>query len=313
MRTGTDVLHSTDWSRLLHARGIAADAPEALAPLLDWDEAGWCRALDYLYEALLGGGGVHPATVPAVLFVAGLLDHPVADTVPPWEGPWPRTLRGVLLEFLGAGARAASADLSDDEIGAAAEADEDVVDGLVRAVADEDAAVDADRREAAYTAVGWRAVLDLRAAAPVLYEAVRPYLTDADRHVRQRAVEAAGEFAFLAGLEPDLSGAVDLAGTRDEGAAIVLALGRNGHDTTAYLTHADPAIRTCAALAPAVRGDAAATRELVSALLRGEEVESWFSVRPGAFDGSVRSTLARELDERAGPEDREELRALAEG
>ncbi|MFI6576235.1 hypothetical protein ACIBFB_10550 [Nocardiopsis sp. NPDC050513] len=313
MRTGTDVLHSTDWSRLLHARGIATDAPEALAPLLDWDETGWRRALDYLYDSVLGGGGVHPATVPAVQFVTGLLDHPVADTVPPWEGPWPRTLRGVLLEFLGAAARAASANECAGELGAAAEVGEDAVEDLVRAVADEDAAVDADAMEAAYTAVGWRAVLDMRVAAPELYDAVRPYLTDADRHVRQRAVEAAGEFAFLAGLEPDLSGAMDLAGTRDEGAAIVLALGRNGHDTAAYLTHADPAIRACAALAPAVRGDAAATRELVSALLRGEEIESWFSVRPGAFGGPVRSTLERELDERAGAEDREERRALAEG
>ncbi|OLT29240.1 hypothetical protein BJF83_12415 [Nocardiopsis sp. CNR-923] len=290
MRTGTDVLHETDWSRLLHARGTATDAPKALAPLLDWDEAGWRGALDYLYEAVLGGGGVHPATAPAALFVAGLLDHPVADTVPPWAGPWPRTLRGVLLEFLGAAARAASTDPSDEEPGTAAE-------------------VDATR--AVYAAVGRRAVLDLRAVAPALYDAVRPYLTDDDRHVRQRAVEAAGEFAFLAGLEPDLSGAADMAGTRDEGAAIVLALGRNGRDTTAYLTHADPAIRACAALAPALRGDPCATGELVSALLRGEEIESWFSVRPGAFGGPVRSSLARELRGRARVGDRADLLAVA--
>ncbi|WP_026127400.1 hypothetical protein [Nocardiopsis lucentensis] len=314
MRTGTDVLHATDWSRLLQADGTADEVPEALAAFLERDEAGWHRALDHLYEQLLGDDGVYPATVPAVLFVSGLLDHPVADAVPPWDGPWPRTLRGVLLEFLCDAARHARWDDSPDEhLAAMAEVDGDLVGRFLQGLVDETGeddeedgdALDFEETEEAHGALLARAALDLRAAAPALYDLVRPHLTHEDRHVRQRAAEAAGELAWLGGLELDLSDAADLAETRDEGAAIVLALGRNGRDTSEFLTHPDPAIRACAALAPSLRGDPAATEELAAVLTHAEEVDSWFSTRPRCFDGPVRSALVWELGQRWDAEDRD--------
>ncbi|WP_116248575.1 hypothetical protein [Nocardiopsis sp. FIRDI 009] len=307
MRTGTDVLHTTDWPRLLQADGTADEVPEVLAAFLDSDEEGWRGALDHLYEQLLYDDGVYPATVPVALFVSGLLDHPVADAVPPWDGPWPRTLRGMLLEFLCDAARRARWDDSPDaHLAAVAEADGGLVERFLRVLTDEsEEDMEFWEMEEAHDALLARAALDLRAAAPLLHDAVRPHLTHGDRHVRQRAVEAAGEIAWLGGLDLDLSGAADLSGTRDEGAAIVLALGRNGRDTSEFLTHADPAIRACAALAPALRGNPAATEELAAALTRAEEVDAWFSVRPRCFGGPVRSALVWELGQRWRAEGRD--------
>ncbi|MFD6953524.1 MULTISPECIES: hypothetical protein [unclassified Nocardiopsis] len=148
---------------------------------------------------------------------------------------------------------------------------------------------------------------DMRAAAPALYEAVRPLLTHHGALTRIRAVEAAAALARLGGLEPDLSGAADMAESRDEGAAIVLALGGSGGDTTEFLTHADPAIRACAALAPCQRGNPVATAELVAALADPAGADAWFTFRPAFFDGHVRSSLVRALADRSGPQGAERL------
>lgn len=309
MQTGPDVLRDTDWTRTFHAYGSGADTPAHLALLLDGDAEGRTRALGHLYGALVHQGTVYPATVPAALFVAGILGRPALDapTAHAFGDAAPAPLRRVLLGFLtdaaegalpGATGEAATAGPpapaeldrvyaalgSDDEDEAVQVWEEPVVDALMRGACD-----------------------DMRAAAPALYASVHPCLTHADPGTRMRAVEAATAAAVLGGLDPDLSGAADMAETRDEGAVIVLALGRAGADTTEFLTHADPAIRACAALAPGQADNPAATDELVAALADPAGADAWFGSRPAFFAGHVRFTLARTLAERAAPGDAERL------
>ncbi|MFF8763074.1 hypothetical protein ACF07Q_01060 [Nocardiopsis dassonvillei] len=319
MQTGPDVLHTTDWTRAFHAYGSGADTPGHLASLLTGDARERERALDHLHGALLHQGTVYPATVPASLFVAGILDRPELDD--PARGPLPEASdaapgspRRVLLDFLAAAAEGAlhqtppgpvpeppaGAEL-DRVYAALASDDEDEAVGVW-----ETPAVDALMR---------RVGPDMRAAAPLLYAAVEPHLTASDAHTRMCAVEAASALARLGGLEPDLSGAADMAETRDEGAVIVLALGACGADTTEFLAHADPAIRACAALAPGQRANPAATAELAAALADPEAADAWFTRRPAHFTGHVRFALVRELAERSTAEDAARLlpvlRALA--
>jgi hypothetical protein len=316
MQTGPDVLHTTDWTRTFHAYGSGADTPGHLALLLTGDADERVRALDHLHSALLHQGTVYPATVPAALFVAGVLDRPELDD-PASEavGAAPGALRRVLLGFLAGAAegalscRAPSGSAPEPPSGAE-------LDRVYAALAseDEDEAIEV-WESCAVEALMRRAGTDIRAAVPALHAAVEPHLTSCDAGTRMCAVEAAAALARLGGLEPDLSGAADMAETRDEGAVIVLALGACGADTTEFLAHADPAIRACAALAPGQRANPAATAELVAALSDPDAADAWFTRRPAHFTGRVRFTLVRELAERSTAEDAERLlpvlRALA--
>ncbi|QUX27235.1 hypothetical protein KGD83_18115 [Nocardiopsis akebiae] len=319
MQTGPDVLHTTDWTRTFHAYGSGADAPGHLAALLTGDARERGRALDHLRSALLHQGTVYPATVPAALFVAGILDRPELDG--PARAPLPEASgedrgspRRVLLGFLAAAAEGAlyqtpSGPVAEPPTGAE-------LDRVYAALAsdDEEEAVGVWETPAVDALMG-RAGPEMRAAAPVLYAAVEPHLTASDAHTRMCAVEAAAALARLGGLEPDLSGAADMAETRDEGAVIVLALGACGADTTEFLAHADPAIRACAALAPGQRANPVAAAELAAALADPEAADAWFTRRPSHFTGHVRFALVRELAERSTAEDAARLlpvlRALA--
>ncbi|NKZ01254.1 hypothetical protein [Nocardiopsis alborubida] len=320
MQTGPDVLHTTDWTRTLHAYGSGADAPGHLALLLTGDAHERGCALDHIHSALLHQGTVYPATVPAALFVAGILDRPELDDPGPGAadtgaaGAAPGPLRRVLLDFLAGAAEGALRQTPSGpvpELPAGAE-----LDRVYAALAsdDEDEAVGVWETPAV-DALMLRVGPDMRAAAPALYAAVEPHLTAPDAGTRMCAVEAAAALARLGGTEPDLSGAADMAETRDEGAVIVLALGACGGDTTEFLTHADPAIRACAALAPGQRANPAATAELVAALADPDAADTWFTRRPAHFTGHVRFALVRELAERSTAEDAARLlpvlRALA--
>ncbi|WP_435111068.1 hypothetical protein [Nocardiopsis synnemataformans] len=319
MQTGPDVLHTTDWARTFHAYGSGADAPGHLALLLTGDAHEHGRALDHLHSALLHQGTVYPATVPAALFVAGILDRPELDDPsrdpgPEAAGAAPGSLRRVLLDFL---AGAAEGALHQNPAGPVPEPPAGAeLDRVYAALAseDEDEAVGVWETPAV-DALMLRVGPDMRAAAPALYAAVEPHLTAPDAGTRMCAVEAAAALARLGGLEPDLSGAADMAETRDEGAVIVLALGACGGDTTEFLTHADPAIRACAALAPGQRANPAATAELAAALADPDAADAWFTRRPAHFIGHVRFALVRELTERSTAEDAARLlpvlRALA--
>ncbi|MFD3688162.1 hypothetical protein ACFWTE_25465 [Nocardiopsis sp. NPDC058631] len=308
MQTGPDVLRDTDWTRTFHAYGSGADAPQRLAPLLTGDPGERGRALDYLYGAILHQGTVYSATVPAALFVAGILDSPALDApaAKPSGGGEPTPLRNILLGFLADAAEGALY-CAVPEAQAPPEPTAAELDRVYAALdSDDDEAVEVWEGPV-MEALLYRVGPDMRAAAPVLYEAVHPHLTHADPGTRMRAVEAAAAAARLGGLDLDLSGAADMAESRDEGAVIVLALGQVGGDTAEFLTHADPAIRACAALAPSQAGNPAATDELAAALADPAGADTWFGTRPAFFPGRVRFTLARVLAERAAPSDAERL------
>jgi hypothetical protein len=306
MQTGLDVLHTTDWDRTFHAYGAAGDAPGALSGLLADDPDTLTRSLDYLYSAIVHQGTLYPATVPTVLFVAGLLERPDGGRPHPDAGARPEPLRAALLGFLrdAAESAATAAGATDDDLAELARLSPAERDRVLRLIREED---DEVWEEPALEALTWQAVVDLRAAAPVLRDAVQPLLTCSNALLRSRAVEAAAAIAALGGLELDLSGAADMAESRDEAAVIVLAKGEAGGDTAEFLTHADPAIRACAALAPSQRDNPEATRVLAEALEDPRAADQWFRTRPAAFGGHVRFTLVRTLAERARPEDAERL------
>ncbi|GAA1461409.1 hypothetical protein NE857_14175 [Nocardiopsis exhalans] len=322
MDTAPDILRTTDWSRTFHAYGPGTDAPKHLAALRSGQDSKVADALGYLYSAILHQGTVYPATPPAVLHVAGLLSDPAAD----------RPVHGVFDEAMGAGAAPLRQHLlrfladvawsvaevcggySDAELDALADPGErrgELDAFLERMARSEDG--DADDGEEVWEDPLLETVMntvlrDLRRAAPVLLEAVRPLLTHRDRGVRQRAVTAAGALSRMGGgLALDLSGAADYAESRDEGAAIVLALAESGGDTAEFLTHQDPAIRACAALAPSLTDDPAATTELRTALLDPAAADAWFADRPGYFDGHVRFSMVKALVERSESEDAPDL------
>lgn len=308
-----DLLHTFDWSRTFHAYGLGTDTPGHLTGLLSEDADERASALGHLYSALLHQGTVYPATVPAARFVAALLKHPATDlhTVGPLSGASPppaRPMRVWLLSFLADAADAtafAIADRTDAELGTQADPsgrEREIEEVLARIARDTEHDDDLEVWEEPVLGLLHRsALLGLRRAAPELLLLVEPLLTHRDRQVRLRAVEAAGSLAVLgAGLPLDLSGAADLAESREEGAAIVLALGDNGRDVSEFLTHADPAIRACAALAPARRGDPEAVDELRTALLTPAAADAWFDDRLRRFPGKVSTALATALAGKPG-------------
>ncbi|WP_017590008.1 hypothetical protein [Nocardiopsis ganjiahuensis] len=314
-----DILHTFDWSRTFHAYGPGTDAPENLAGLRSEDADERVSALGYLYSAILHQGTVYPATPPVVLYAAALLSGPEADR--PVRGLFGEATGSAsvplgrhLLHFLAAVARAvaeSTGNATTAELDALADPGDrkDEIDALLDRIADGGEDVDEEVWEDPLLDTLCNAVLrDLRRAAPALLDAVRPLLTHRDSGVRRQAVTTAGALSRLGGgLALDLSGAADCAENRDEGAAIVLALVESGGDTTEFLTHADPAIRACAALSPALAGDPAATAELRTALTHPATADSWFDDRPGYFDGHVRFALVSALVERSGPGDAADL------
>lgn len=309
MDTEHDIIGATDWSRTFHVYGLGTDAPGHLTALLSDDEGARSKALGYLYGALLHQDTLYPATVPAARFVAAVLDHPAADlpTADPFSGASNASalpMRVRLLSFLADVAEAAATDRTDTELDALADPsghEQEIEEVLARMARGAGDAEDQDAKdedlevweEPAVELLRRAAPRDLRRAAPELLAAVEPLLTHRDRGVRLRAVEAAGALAVLgAGLPLDLSGAADLAESREEGAVIVLALGDNGRDVTEFLTHADPAIRACAALAPGQRGNPAATAELRTALRDPATADAWFGDRLRRFPDRVSTELA---------------------
>ncbi|MFE6308162.1 hypothetical protein [Nocardiopsis sp. NPDC057823] len=309
MSTGTDVLAATDWNRTFHAYGPGTDVPGHLALLLSDDPADRSRALDHLYSAVIHQGTVYSATVPAARYVAGVLADPRLDAP-----VGAASLRAHLLGFLRDAAEGVAGHLCEPAPPAPDAAERDRVHAAL-ASDDEDEALGIWEDEVLHALMYHEAAVALRDAAPELYAAVRPHLTHHDGTTRIRAVEAAGALALLGGPAPDLSGAADMAETREEGAVIVLVMGETGGDTTEFLTHSDPAIRACAALAPGQRGNPAALAELLAAAGGPEVPDAWFAQRPAYFAGSVRAALLREAARRCGPGDAERMlpvfRALA--
>ncbi|MEV7008693.1 hypothetical protein [Streptosporangium sp. NPDC051022] len=302
MRTGSDTIADIDWTRLFHAYGVASDTPAHLRALAGDGEEARAEAVDHLFGAVIHQGTPWSATPPAALVVAGLLADPRTAGAAPGHavasgGSGLVPLRAVLLEFLGEVAEAAQPQVSEDEIRAVAhpEGREAEVAALLEALLDGDEDAWGDELVDAVMA---RVVLDLRWIAPILVDSVTACLDDDDLHVRSRAVGTLAALALIpdAVARPaDLSGRLERAAREavghDERCALLLALGELGAAPRDFLADPHPAVRVCAALAPALDGDAAATREILAALEDPAAADSWLAVRPRQLFGHLRFAL----------------------
>jgi hypothetical protein len=304
MRIGWDAAEDIDWSRLSHAYGAATDTPAHLRALVSGDTVAQQAALDHLWAAVIHQGTPWTVTPVAALVVAGLLpdpalSRPVADSISAATGWPPLPLRAALLSFLAAVAEAMRPDLAEDELAATAcppgrtAATQAALDGLYA-----DTQKTEQQINELIEGLQNRVILDLRAAASALLNAVTSCLTDGDPRVRVRAAHAASLLATLpqladrrAPLAVQLEAAAHLASQRDEKAALVLALGALGAAPRQFLADPDVAVRTCAALAPALAQDTAATAQLLAALSDPAALDTWFVDRPPQFWGRVRFTL----------------------
>jgi hypothetical protein len=304
MRIGWDAAEDIDWSRLSHAYGAATDTPAHLRALVSGDTVAQQAALDHLWAAVIHQGTPWTVTPVAALVVAGLLpdpalSRPVADSISAATGWPPLPLRAALLSFLAAVAEAMRPDLAEDELAATAcppgrtAATQAALDGLYA-----DTQKTEQQINELIEGLQNRVILDLRAAASALLNAVTSCLTDGDPRVRVRAAHAASLLATLpqladrrAPLAVQLEAAAHLASQRDEKAALVLALGALGATPRQFLADPDVAVRTCAALAPALAQDTAATAQLLAALSDPAALDTWFVDRPPQFWGRVRFTL----------------------
>ncbi|MGV9628607.1 hypothetical protein [Streptomyces sp. NPDC003487] len=149
------LLLETDWSSVAHCcPDTAPSTPVILAGLLDDDEDVQRIAVHDLGQAVTHQNSIYGATAPAARFVVAVLGHPRTMTSGVYfHDERRRPLRAALLQWLG--------DLADD------------------ATYDADGPGEPDD------------VAAVRAVLPLIYEAARPYLADADLLVREAAVHAA--------------------------------------------------------------------------------------------------------------------------
>ncbi|MFI1170100.1 hypothetical protein [Streptomyces melanogenes] len=92
------VLGGTNWAALEHAMGKADDAPAMLAGLLDSDQSVRSSALAYLDHVLHHQNTLYEATVPAALYVAGLLADPRTGLPVDTGHHTPGTMRAELVD-----------------------------------------------------------------------------------------------------------------------------------------------------------------------------------------------------------------------
>ncbi|WP_020131347.1 hypothetical protein [Streptomyces sp. 303MFCol5.2] len=149
------LLLATDWNSLEHCcPNVAPATPVILAELLDDDEDVQRTAVGNLSQAVTHQNSIYGATAPAARFVIAILGHARTLTLGVYfYEERRRPMRAALLEWLG--------NLADD------------------ATYDEDGSGEPDD------------VAAVRAILPLIYEAARPYLVDADLLIREAAVHAA--------------------------------------------------------------------------------------------------------------------------
>ncbi len=149
-------------------------------------------------------------------------------------------------------------------------------------------------------AMSARTTLACRQIAGELLEQVSPLLDDADEQLRAHALNVV--VAVLA--DPARAGAVPALVWRletvaaaspsmRERATVALMLGRLGAQPYGLLADAHPAVRACAALAPAMAADPRAARELLTALADPHTADGWFEEPLPGLDGWFRFALVQ--------------------
>jgi hypothetical protein len=288
---GWQAANGVDWSRLFHAYGVAVDTPAHLRALTGDDLAGQLAAVDHLDSAVLHQGTVYTVTPVAVRVVAGLVRDPALRRA----GHQGNLLLPAVLAFLGGAAGSAAA----ARAGPAGPLPDDAETELFY------------RRLAAGDERAWEsplvpgalmdgAVAGLRQNAPELIGAVVELVDDQELTVRIGAVGALAQMGVLpsgaplaAGLVRRLRSRLEAAGSREEKASLVLAMGRLGGGTSPWLDDPDPAVRAVAALS--ARDESRSTEVLIAALSRPGEADAWFAGRLPLIEGRVRFALLREL------------------
>jgi hypothetical protein len=303
MLTGLAALEHTDWSRLHHAYGRATDTPGHLRALLREDRESREKAMSHLWSAIIHQGTPWTATGPAALVVAGLLSDGRLDHGEP--------IRANLLSFLACVAGApARAGWSIEELERLAAFDI----GPLLDAGDDDALYGTEDAANSFYA---RSILGCIEVVPLLMQAVLEGLANSSPRVRACAAMSATTLAhteslrhFAKDLESRLLALARCAWDNDERSAHMLALGDLGFSPTEFLEDPSPAVRLCAALAPGLEADPAATAVLIRALENAGSIDEWFVERPPQFAMRPRFTVVARLVERV--KDFERLVAAAE-
>ncbi len=288
------------WSDLYHAYGVATDTPRYLAALMADDRGVRAAALDHLFGAVIHQGTPWSATAPVALEVVRLLDDPNLDRATRHRrgaDPDARPTRAALLDFLGLVGEAADYDVPELDLLAAAYPPDrsDDVDRAVEAIVAGSDEPWGD--ETVVSALDARAVLECRRIVPDLFGPVLAHLDHGDPRVRMSAANALRPLLRHPELAPNarrvrarLLAIADRADT-DERAACMITIGQLGGQPREFLADPHPAVRACAALAPALADDPAATREILQALRDPAATDGWFRLRLPQFDGHVRFAL----------------------
>lgn len=264
-------MDEADWAGLFHREGPAVDTPGHLAALLgdpgDHADA-FVAGYRHLWSVTLRREGkAWPATASAAVLVAESLDDPRL-------GPEDPTVAEALLAYL-------------REVGAAA--DLGGAAGPLRARVTEATAAAAMRRWTAdYLASDahgrtrlWAEEPELRElvldaavlacfdAVPRLLNRVLPDLASARARRRAAAAGAVGTLARHPAsdgrrteLVARLVVVAEASRSPYELGTVVVAIGELAGDTRPWLAHANPGVRVCAAVAPALAGDGTAERVL---------------------------------------------------
>jgi hypothetical protein len=291
------------WSGLYHAYGVATDTPSHLAALVAGDPKMRAAALDHLFGAVIHQGTPWSATAPVALEVVRLLDDPVLDRGARGRrsgtdgGTGIRPTRVALLDFLALVAEAADYDIPERDLLAVAYPAQrsDDVDRAIDAIVAGSEEPWGD--ETVVSALEARAVLSCRRIAPDLFGPAYTQLDHADPRVRMSAANALRLLLRHAELAPRrrqvrayLMEIADHAGT-DERAACMITIGQLGGQPREFLTDLHPAVRACAALAPALADDPIATQEILNALQNPAAVDGWFHLPLPQFEVHVRFAL----------------------
>ncbi|MFK0238739.1 HEAT repeat domain-containing protein [Streptomyces vinaceus] len=282
-----DLLLGTNWESLQHAYGSGEDIPAALCSLVDEDPEVRSEALAALDMSVLHQGSLYSVTAPAALFVAAILDHRMAlaehEGHFPWDDGPPRSLLAALLVWLGQVAESAA--YGEDPV-------RDRTDWQWAPWQDGTPREHGPDERAALHAC--------REIRPALYDAVEPFLSSPDPHVREAALGAAVPLLTAPGLTDRVPQAATLLrarlGTvsgRRERASVARALGVWGMKTSDLLTDPDPAVRVCAALGPAQVDRVRALAVLLDALRDPQTTDGWFPEPLPGLDGWFRFTVLR--------------------
>ncbi|MEU5777906.1 hypothetical protein ABZ819_31970 [Streptomyces venezuelae] len=162
------LLDETDWGALHTAFGSGEDLPDILLRLLEPDPAAQVAALSELGELGHHQNTIYEAAAPAVMYVAGILDHPVAKALRPYRSV---PVRAAVLYW----PASATYDASDETVARI----EQYCPGFLT------------------PGTTMAAFRELR---PTLYQAVAPFLQDSHEDVREAAVSAALVLAEHAAL-----------------------------------------------------------------------------------------------------------------